>query len=247
MCSTLLLGGSVSGAPLMEKVEQKYALPPNAEITVRNTDGTIYLYGAEEDELKIVARKKAYSKERLDAISVQVSIEGNKATVDTKYPPRPEGLGLSDRSGTVDYVIVVPEHCTLSQVELTTGEIIVDGLRGPAVNARLTTGRLLTQNCFTALNLSVIEGRIAVTYLWWLDEPVSLFAEIKQGDVRLALPDAPAVRLDAVSMHGHVANAFGEERGQNTGSALQTTIGADNGGEFKIRVDDGNIKIEKAY
>src|SRR3954451_22823694 len=119
--------GAVWSAPLTEKFEQTYPLPVDAEITVRNTDGTIYIYASEENELKIVARKKAYSRERLDAISVQVSIEGSKATIDTKFPPRPEGLGLGDRSGTVDYVIVVPQRCTLSRVELATGEILISG------------------------------------------------------------------------------------------------------------------------
>src|SRR3954469_9982264 len=120
--------GAVWSAPLMEKFEQTYPVPADAEITVRNTDGTIYIYASEENELKIVARTKAYSRERLDAISVQVSIQGSKATIDTKFPPRPKGLSLHDRSGTVDYVIVVPQRCTLAQVELTTGEILVEGL-----------------------------------------------------------------------------------------------------------------------
>jgi hypothetical protein len=243
----LLCGRTLFGAPLAEKIEQKYNLPPNAEITVRNTGGTIYIYGAEEDELRIVARKKAYSQARLDAISVHVLIEGNKAVVDTMFPPRREGLGLHDRSGTVDYVIVVPQRCTLSQVELATGEILISGLRGPAVNARLTTGRIVAQNCFTALHLTTGRGGIGVFYQWWVDEPVSLLAELAHGDIRLALPDAPAVRLDAATVTGQIANAFGEERGQNTGRTLQTTIGADDGAEFKLRVNDGNIRIEKAY
>src|SRR3954465_6367354 len=89
--SLLAWSTALLAAPLTEKIEQTYALPADAEVIVRNTDGTIYLYGAEEDELRIVARKKAYSQERLDAISVQVSIDGNKAVIDTKYPPRRAG------------------------------------------------------------------------------------------------------------------------------------------------------------
>ena len=150
----LLSCGLATSAPLQEKFEKTYPLAPNATITVRNTDGTIYIYGSEVNELKIFARKKAYSKERLDGISINVSINGDQVGIDTIYPPGPKGLSLKDRSGTVDYIIIVPETSSLSQVELTNGEIIVDGLRGPAVNARLTNGIILAGNCFSAVHLN---------------------------------------------------------------------------------------------
>ncbi len=96
----LFLGcGVAKSTPLQEKFEQTYPLSPAAAITIRNTDGTIYVYGSEVNELKVFARKKAYSKERLDGISIKVSIDGDKASIDTIYPPGPKGLSLQDRSG----------------------------------------------------------------------------------------------------------------------------------------------------
>jgi hypothetical protein len=247
-CALIFLGcGVAASAPLQEVVEKNYPLSPNTVISVRNTDGTLYIYGSEVPELKIYARKKAYSKERLDGISVNVSINGDKASIDTTYPPRPKGLSLKDRSGTVDYVIVVPETCTLQQVELVNGEIIVAGMRGPAVNARLTTGIILVQDCFTALNVAAQQGGIAVAYNWWEERGISLVAELADGDVSVALPPDPAVRLDAASTSGQIRNQFGHERGQSDGRSLRTTIGAEGGAEFKIRTGSGNIKIERGY
>ena len=237
----------VQSAPLQETVQKIYPLPPGAEVSVRNTDGTIYIYGSEVNELKVLARKKAYSKERLDGISVNVSIDGDKASIDTIYPPRPTGLTLQDRSGTVDYTIIVPQTCSFPQIELVNGEIIIAGLRGPAVNARLTTGIILAENCFSALHLAASEGGIAIAYDWWEAGAVSLLAELAQGDVIVALPPDPSVRLDAASMNGQSTNQFGEERGQGDGRTLLTTIGADGGAEFKIRTNSGNIKIERGY
>src|SRR6478735_1573207 len=104
-------GGIAAGAPLLEIVQKTFPLSPNTAISIRNTDGTIYIYGSEVPELKVYARKKAYSKERLDGIAINVSIDGDRASIDTAYPPKPDGLSLKDRSGTVDYVILVPETC----------------------------------------------------------------------------------------------------------------------------------------
>lgn len=234
-----------SGAPLQETVEKTFALPPDAEVSVQNTDGTIYIYGSEVNELKIVARKKAYTKERLDGISINVSIDGDKASIDTIYPPGPEGFSLKDRSGTVDYTILVPQACAISRVEMVNGEIIIAGLRGSSVNARLTNGIIAAENCFSALHLTVAQGGVDVSYNWWETGTVSLLAELAEGNVRVALPPDPSVRLDAASVSGQITNQFGQEYGQSDGHTLRTTIGADGGAEFKIRTTSGNIKIER--
>ena len=243
----VVASGIANGAPLQEVVQKTFPLSPKTAISIRNTDGTIYIYGSEVPELKVYARKKAYSKERLDGISINVSIDGDKATIDTAYPPKPDGLSLKDRSGTVDYVILVPETCALPQVELVTGEIIISGLRGPTVNARLTTGIIWTLNSFSALDLSVGQGGVGVVYDWWETMPLALRTELKQGDVTVVLPPDPSVRLDAASPGGWIKNQFGEERGQRDDHNLVTTIGSDGGAEFKIRTSSGNIRIERGY
>ncbi len=233
--------------PLEETFEKTYPLAPNATVSVRNTDGTIYLYGSLHDELKISARKKAYSKARLDGISIDVSINGNTAMVETVYPPTSRGLSFKDRSGTVDYIIVLPQSCTVSQVELANGEIILSGLRGRAANARLTNGILMALDCFTALHLDAEQGRIDVYYNWWEEGAVSLFANLKNGELRVALPPEPTVRIDAESVSGHITNQFGQEHGQKSEHSLQTTIGADDGAEFQLRTEGGNIHIDRGY
>src|ERR1700712_1489215 len=101
LSAVALLASCVSmfGAPpLSEVFEKTYPVPANAEVSVRNTDGTIYVYGSDVNELKILARKKAYSKERLDGIAIKVSIEGEKVNIDTLYPLGPKGLSVKDRS-----------------------------------------------------------------------------------------------------------------------------------------------------
>lgn len=244
----VFFAAKVSAAPPLEAfVEKTFPLPANAEVRIRNTDGQMYIYGSEVNELKVYARKKAYSKTRLDAIEVKISVEDGKATIDTIYPPTPTGLSLRDRSGTVDYTILLPQTCSIPQLELANGEILLSGLRGPAVHVGLTNGIIYAFDCFTALQLKATQGGMDIAYNWWERGNVALDAQLEQGKVRLALPPDPAVRLEVQSQSGQIVNDFGQELGQKDGHHLRTTIGADDGAEFRIRTESAGIRIERAY
>ncbi len=248
--TVLLLVGeaALAAPPLEETFEKTYPVPANVTLTVRNTDGTIYIYGAEPDELKITARKKAYSKARLDGIEIKVSIEGATASIETVYPPGPKGLSMADRSGTVDYIILVPETCTIAQAELGDGEIILQDLRGGGAQARLTNGRVIARDCFCDVRLAVAAGGIDVYYNWWEERRFAFFAEIGHGNLRMQLPPHPTLRVDAVSPSGNVRNVFAHELERNNPTHdLKTTIGDDNGAEFILRAASGNIEIKKGY
>jgi hypothetical protein len=73
-----------------ETVENTYSVAEKANITVRNADGRIQVYGWEENEIKITAFKRAFTKERLDAIEINVEIADDSALIDTIYPAVPE-------------------------------------------------------------------------------------------------------------------------------------------------------------
>src|SRR5882757_9315300 len=93
--------------PLEEIVEQKYDVEANATLSVANTDGSIRIYGTETPQISIQAIKKAYAPERLEKIVVEMKATRNGVAITTSFPPRKNAL--SDRSGTVDYIIVVPQ------------------------------------------------------------------------------------------------------------------------------------------
>ncbi len=119
-------------------VENTYPVVPNVRLSLRLGDGTVHLYGSEEPAIKVTAIKKAYTKERLDAIQVNVTVNGDEAVIDTVLPPKTPGLSTADRSGTVDYTILVPQTCTITKLEVENGEIIVEGIRGEGLSASLT-------------------------------------------------------------------------------------------------------------
>ncbi|MGZ4967602.1 MAG: hypothetical protein ACXV97_10535 [Chthoniobacterales bacterium] len=241
----LILCASVFGAPLEEVSDQTYPMPPNGSLSVRNTDGTVYIFAWLNSGVRIMSRKRAYTPERIKQIAVNVSTKEDGVTVDTSFPPKPPGLSLADRSGTVDYLILVPQRASIA-VELSAGEIWIDGMYGQTLTARLTNGRITFRNCFSDSRLKLDEGALLLAYDWWEPLRFSLVGEFARGPLRVYLPGYSAVQVDAESGDGKVFSQFtpDEERRAEMGK-LKTVIGRGNGAEFKLRAPQGNIEISK--
>jgi hypothetical protein len=229
-------------------VEQTYDFPPGDELTVRNVDGSIRIYGSDLPGIKLRARKKAYSAERLDKIQVNVSAVAGSTMIDTIFPPKKEGWGFGDRSGTVDYVIVVPDSTRIRNLEVVTGEISVKGLRGGSAKARLTNGRMYSHNCFGDLDLAVTRGRLDFFYDW--SEPRAFAVEglVGHGHIQVFIPSGASFQVDAETTDGRIVNRFGETKiPSEDGTKLKATVGSEPGPRFRIRATHGNIQFEKAY
>src|SRR5438477_9383940 len=90
IASCLLLGCRPAVDQILEEmIDQRHPIEPAGTISITNRDGSIRIYGAGSDtrEVRIEAIKKAYSAERLKAISVQVSAQPHSISIDTIYPP----------------------------------------------------------------------------------------------------------------------------------------------------------------
>ena len=81
--------GSGDSVVLEEIVEQGYPVEPDTNITVQNRDGAVMVYGSDAKELQVRAVKKAYSRERLSQITIEVSRTPGTVSVITKFPPQP--------------------------------------------------------------------------------------------------------------------------------------------------------------
>lgn len=234
--------------PLEEIVEQKYTVDANATLSVANTDGSIRVYAAEAPEISIQAIKKAYTHERLQGIVVEVKATANSVAITTSFPPRKNAV--SDRSGTVDYLIVVPQTARITDLKLTNGEVLVEGLRpGGSATAHLANGWLAGHNCFADLNLTVESGRLDVAFDWWENHRFSVKAASARGNLRAILPSHASLSLNAVAVEGRVANGF-ETKKSSPGDVIHsvtTVIGVDGEGAISLEAARGNIRIDKTY
>jgi hypothetical protein len=231
--------------PLEESVDQKYDVDADATLSVANTDGSIRIYGAETPLISIQAIKKAYTPERLEKIVVDVKATRNSVAITTSFPPRKNAL--SDRSGTVDYIIVVPQTTRITQLELVNGELLVEGLRGGSATAHLVNGWLCGHNCFGDLNFKLETGRIDLAYDWWENYKFSINSSSTRGNVRAILPSNAALSLNATALEGRIANGFDAKKvsGSDVIHSVASVIGTDAEATISLEAGRGNIRIDK--
>jgi DUF4097 and DUF4098 domain-containing protein YvlB len=231
---------------LEEMIDHVYPVEPTTTLSVTNRDGSIRVYaaGGEMQEVRVEAIKKAYSAERLKAISVRVSAQPNAISIETIYPPA-SPIGLSDRSGTVDYIIVVPQTIRISKLELTNGEVQLDGLRSEEAHAQLGSGRLFAHNCFGNLDLKLKSGNLAIAYEWWEDLEFSIRATIQDGNAFAYIPTDAAFHLIAHTATGKIANDFSEKEDRRAEPINKIDMSVNGGTKttFQFETQDGNIKI----
>jgi hypothetical protein len=241
--------GSENDRILEETFERHYTIQPNADVSIQNHDGAVLVYGSNTDEMRVQATMKAYSRTRLKQIAIDVSVQPTSVSINTKFPPKPR-WALFDRSGTVDYTIVVPATVNISQLSLHSGELVVDGMRGRSVLARLGDGRMFAKNCFTDAHLALQRGNLALSYDWWEREKLSVQANLTQGNAWAFLPSEAAFHLVARTAYGKIASDFDNSATDGKGSADAITINqfVNGGGNatIEIRAESGNIKIVEA-
>jgi hypothetical protein len=245
----LFLSHTAVAADVFEEiVDQRYNVDANVTLSVSNTDGSIRVYAADAPQISIQAIKKAYTRERLQGIVVDVKATQNSVAITTSFPPRKSVL--SDRSGTVDYIIVVPQTARVTDLTLTNGELLVEGLRGGgSATAHLVNGWMAGHNCFADLNLTAENGRLDVAFDWWENHDFSIKVSSTNGNVRAILPSDASVSLNANALKGRIANGFEPRKPAPTDviHSVATVIGIGAGAAISMEARRGNIRIDKTY
>ena len=239
--------GSGAHRPLEETFEQTYTIEPTTNLSVINGDGAVFVYGSNTNEMRVQAVKRAYTRERLNQIAVNVSIQPGSVSINTEFPPKPK-WALSDRSGTVGYTIVVPATVNLARLELGDGEVLVDGMRGRTTHARLGSGRIFAHNCFGDVALTLDRGTLTLAYNWWEPGKFSVQANIARGNAWAFFPADIACHLIAATGDGKVETDFEEsaQRGTNAIRKIDTSIQGGDDAVVIMRAKEGNIKIVEA-
>jgi hypothetical protein len=229
-------------------IDQRYPVEPKASLRITNRDGSIRVYGAGGDtrEVRVEAIKKAYNAKRLKAISIHISATRDLISIETVYP-NDFNPGFSDRSGTVDYVIVVPQTIRISKLELTNGEIVLEEMRSQEAHATLGNGRLFAHNCFGNLDLHLKTGNLAIVYEWWEEQEFAIRSTIEDGNAFAYIPSDAAFHLIARTETGQIGNDFEakEQRHAEPVTKVDMLVGDGGTTTFQFECQDGNIKISE--
>ena len=241
-----LAQGVEASEPLEELVEQTHPVDPAGTLSVRNTDGSIAIRVSDVAVISIQATKKAYTAARLRDIVVDVKAAPDRVSIETIMPPS-KGL-LSDRSGTVDYVITIPKTVKIAQLDLNNGEVSIEGLRGGSAVARVGNGWLAARNCFADLDLAVTDGRLQVAYDRWEESNFRVALASPEGDIRLNLPSEASVNIVAKTVSGRIVNGLAAKQEEENGTSrlLKLTTGSKPGASFEMSTTTGDIQDQQA-
>jgi hypothetical protein len=244
-----LLSGCVGpDEPLEEIIERSYPIDPRGTFTLTSTDGSVEIYGSPKPEVHLEATKRAYTAARLNRLSVKVSAQPDSISVETLLASATKKWSLSDRSGTVDYVVVIPQTSRISRLELNNGEILVAGMEAGNAHIKLGNGRLFVRNCFCDVHAVQGTGALMLIYDWWNSRKFSADAEITDGNVFAILPSDASFHLIADAANGKIDNDFVEKE-QRTGATvttIDTVVGTSPEATIHLHAIDGNIKIVEA-
>jgi len=235
-----------AGEVLEDVVERRFPLDPSGTFSLRAIDGTVEIFGTDSREVTIVATKKAFSVERLNAIAIRVDARQDAVNIETTPPPASRHP-FSDRSGTVEYTINIPQTARIARVELPNGELAIDGMRGASIAANLGRGQLVTHNCFCDQNIHVNKGALNVFFDWMEERSFSIEAEIEDGNMLARLPTDAAFHLHAVAKQGHVSSDFSpmETRKRGDASEINEVIGDAPMTNLRFHASEGNIHISE--
>jgi hypothetical protein len=233
-----------AGEVLEDVVEKSFPLNPSGTFSLHAIDGIVEIFGSDSRQVTISATKKAFSPERLNAIAIRVDARPDAINIETTSPPEPRHHFM-DRSGTVEYIINLPQTARIAGVELPNGELVINGMRGSSITADLGTGQLATQNCFCDQTVRVKQGTLNVFFDWSERRPISIDAAIADGNARVRLPTDASFQLHAVAKEGNVWNDFTKSRKQGEASEINEVIGDAPATKLNLRADAGNIHVSE--
>jgi hypothetical protein len=242
-----LVSFACAGEVLEDRIERTIALQADGTFSLQGIDGSVEIYGAEENEVKVFAVRKAFSLERLNQIQVRISGRDDVMRIETTAPPRPR-WGLKDRSGTVDYTIILPQHARISSLEMPNGDLIIHGMRGGPVSASLGNGRMTVHNCYCNQTLRVQRGRLDLFFDWNDLRAIAVDARVINGNIQAVIPSDSSFRLRAASATGRVASDFTqmEERKRGGVSQIDEVIGNVPLSQLVLQTTNGNIRISQS-
>jgi len=227
-----------------QTIEQVYPLTPDGIVSLINTDGSVHIYGSDVGEVRLEATKRAYTKDRLDKIMIDVSAQPGTVSIKSNFPNK-SGWGFSDRSGTVDYTLQVPQTATIERVESANGEIIIEGMRGAKANVRLGSGRLFIRDSFCNMDLEIGHGTLTMMFGWWEKAKLLIQGRIEHGNSSVFMPGDASFHLMAESGTGKIGMDFTpqDERNNDESKRIDRVVGPAPAITFQLHAVDGNIQV----
>ena len=229
---------------LTEEFHQTYPLNATGRVSIENINGGVRISVWDQNEVKVDAVKRAYTKERLDEAKIDVSSTPDSVRIRTKYPNRNQSFNDGEQRrhnpADVEYTLTIPRKARIDSADLVNGSLEIEGAEGD-VKAACVNGEVKARGLTGDVKLSTVNGGVDAT-ITRLDESKSISLNSVNGSIVLTIPAGSNAQVKANTIHGSITNDFGLQvnDGEYVGHDLSGQIG--NGGP-RIRLSNVNGPI----
>jgi len=238
--SSLALGGCVGGdwgLNARATVNESRPLAKSGRFELENTNGRVEVTGWDEARVSIEATKRAASDRALEDLRVEITGDGDRVSVRTRYP-RPRWLG---GAGRVDYVVRVPRSARV-KVANVNGHVEVEGVLAE-VAASTVNGSVEVQGAEGAVDASSVNGGVDVA-LARVDAEGRSSIHTTNGSLHLTLPPDANADVEARTLNGSLRCDFDLASESRSKRHLEGRIGS-GGGRFELRSVNGSVSIDR--
>lgn len=234
---------------LREELNRTFPLSADGRVTLENIAGKVKIAAWDRNEVKVEAVKRAYTRERLSEVQININANGDSIDIQTEYPEHNyrfnKGEDRRNSVASVDYTLTVPRNARLEGIELVSSDLELDGLAGD-VKASVVSGSVTARGLTGEARLSTVSGRLDATFNQ-LNEAKSISLGSVSGSVILTIPSDSSAQLRANTISGSITNDFGlpVRRGDYVGRDLAGTLGS-GGPRIKLGNVSGPITIRHA-
>ena len=234
---------------LREEFHQTYPLSATGRVSLENLNGGVQIKVWDRAAVQLDAVKRAYRKDRLAEVKIEVNATEEYIRIETEYPYKNMNFRSDERRyenpAIVDYALTVPRQAVLESIELVNGSIEIEGVEGN-VKASSVNGRLTARGLAGESRLSTVNGALRASFTR-LDQmkPIELISV--NGPLTLVIPANANASVRASTVHGGISTDFGlpVKHGEYVGHSMDGQIGS-GGPRIKLSNVNGSIRVTHA-
>ena len=237
------------GDMLTEEFHQLYPLTASGRVSIANINGGVRIAVWDLNQVKVDAIKKAYRREALDEVKIDVVNTADSVRIKSKYPERDQNFTNEksrrhENPAVVEYTLTIPRKAQLDSAELVNGSLEIEGAEGD-VKAACVNGRVKATGLMGDVKLSTVNGSVEAT-VSRLDDAKGVTLNSVNGSIVLIIPANASAQVKANTVHGAITNDFGLEvnDGQFVGHDLSGQIGS-GGPRVRLSNVNGSISIRR--
>lgn len=222
-----------------ERVDRTIPFQPGGAVALKNFSGDVKITGGDRAEVVLKAIRRG-TRERLDAIKLDVDVHGSSITIDANRRERWWGRMNNDVVET-DFEIVVPRRTHLD-VSAFSSDVTITDVEGRQ-KLHTFSGAIRVHGASGPFDLDTFSGNIEVVVNAAVDAP-EITAQTFSGDIEARLPGnaAGAVRFNSFS--GGLTSDMPLTLKSGSRRHLTATLNADRGdNELRFKTFSGDVRI----